>query len=244
MKKVCGNINFEEYFSTDIDNMDFEDAYKKDQRKFLECYCDRAQENQIILNTFYSQDNFNPLSIRVLFLLLNLDLDFVVNGIFFGEDYISERYHDTNEEKYFSFLPRTLERFLYCRLIGGIILSIGTSLFVEEKRIKGILEREKDNELKLKSEIIIIIKKSKKKHIIFICLCCIISIISWYHISCFNSVYPNTKTEWIKSSIAVILAEQLLTVFMVLLEVIFRFISYKCKSEKIFKVSKFFADVG
>ena len=243
MKKVCGNINFEEYFSKDIDDMDFEDYCKNDQRKFFECFCDRAHENQIILNTFYNQDNLNPLSIKIIFLFLSLDLDFVINGIFFGEDYISERYHDTSEEKFFSFLSRTLERFLYCESIGGIILSISQSCFLEEKKIKGIYEREKDNELKLQNEISLIIKKSKRNYIIFICLCIFISLISWYHISCFNNVYPNTKTEWIKSSIAIILGEQLVSICTILLEVVLRFISFKCKSEKIFKLSKFFSEV-
>ena len=45
------------------------------------------------------------------------------------------------------------------------------------------------------------------------------------------------RDEWIKSSIIIIIIMQILSLLECLLETIIRFISFKCKSEKIYKLS-------
>ena len=241
LNKVLGKINFDEYLSINLNDMDFEDAYKSDNRRFCEFFKENLIKNQIFINTFYYKDNIRPLSIKILLLLLNIDLYFTINGIFFSEDYISERYHDTNEEKFFSFFSRMFNRFIWTYISGTIISLIIECIFIEEKKIKGILLREKNSPLNLKSEISQIMENIKKRYLIFICLCIFIGMFSWYHVSCFNDVYPNMRGEWIKSSIAIFIIRHILTIFIVLLEGIFRFVSFECKSEKIYKFSKLFS---
>ena len=70
------NLDFdmEEYLKQDYDDMDFEDALKYDTRTFHEFYCDRFNEKQIIMNTFFYKENIKPMSIKILLLLLNIDL--------------------------------------------------------------------------------------------------------------------------------------------------------------------------
>ena len=65
----------------------------------------------------------------------------------------------------------------------------------------------------------------------------IISIFSWYYLSCFNNVYPHIKTEWIISSIFIILIVQILSIIVSFLVTSMRFISIKIESEKLFKLS-------
>ena len=64
-----------------------------------------------------------------------------------------------------------------------------------------------------------------------------ITIFTWYHISCFNNIYPHMKNEWLIFSILIIIFMQILSLLVCLLESILRFISFKCKSEKIYKIS-------
>ena len=47
--------------------------------------------------------------------------------------------------------------------------------------------------------------------------------------------------EWIKTSIMVIILRQILSCLIILLEAILRFLSFKIKSEKMYKFSKLFS---
>ena len=149
---------------------------------------ERLKDNNLILNTFMNNENILPLSIKLYLLFLAVALIFVVNGIFFGEDYISERFHDTNKETFFSFVPRSIERFLYTNIVSDVISSIAGLFFLEEKKVKGLLLREQNNENRLKLEISLLVRQIQKRFIYFIILCFVIELFSLYYVSCFNSV--------------------------------------------------------
>ena len=239
IKKVCGKVNFEEYLKTDIQEMDFEDAFKNDKRSFCETFLQRLPEKIIFIDTFWGITNIRPVSIKLLLLLIYINLYFFVNALFFSENYISERFHDTSKEKYFSFMTRILNRLTWITTISSILTWIIECIFVEEKKIKNTLIREGNYPISLKSQISIIITAIRKGYKIFIGLCFSFGIISWYYISCFNNVYPYTKKEWIKSSIAMLIIRQFLQVLLVLIESVLRILSYRYKSEKIYKLMKF-----
>ena len=238
IQKTYGEINMDEYLKTNLNEMDYDNAIKNDKRTFCNYFWDRLKEKQIILNTFCNKENIIPLSIKIILLLLNINLYFVINGFFFSEEYIIQLYHLEEEDKFFSFFPRSINRFLYSTIVGSIIGIIIECLFIEEKRIKRIFIRNKDDSLKLKYEISLITKRIKKRYLIFILICFFISIFSWYYVNCFNNVYPGVKIEWIKSSITIIFIMQLVYIILVFIEAILRIISFKCKSEKIYKLKE------
>ena len=238
MMKFCGRINIEKYLEEDIDDLDFDDALKKDKRKFCEIYVTRIKKNQMIINTFHIKNEIIPLSIRIILILLTLDLYLVINGFFINEDDVSQRFHDTEKQTFWKFLGDTSKRILYTELVGEIISMIISCIFIEEKRIKRLFIREKDNLLRMKFEVTLMIAKIKRRYRIFTCICFFISIISWYFISCFNDVYPGMKIEWLQSSTVVIIVKQILPFISGLLEGWLRIISFRVKSEKMFKLSK------
>ena len=63
-------------------------------------------------------------------------------------------------------------------------------------------------------------------------------IISLYYVTCFNNIYPNVKVEWIETSIIIIIIMQILSIIISLLETITRYISFKCKNEILYKISR------
>ena len=73
----------------------------------------------------------------------------------------------------------------------------------------------------------------------FIIISFIITFFTMYYISCFNYIYPHMKLEWIKSSIFIIIFMQILSLLLILLESIVRYISFLLKSEKVYKISLF-----
>jgi len=238
-KTRCGNMDIEEYLKPDLDDLEYDDAIKFDKRTFCEFFSERLAEKQITMNTFYHKENLKPMSIKIILFLLNIDLYFVINGFFYNEEYLSAIFNSKEEENFFSYITRQFSNFVYATLVGTIIGIIIDCIFIEESKVKRIFLREKENPVQLRYEISITTTKIKKRYIIFIILCFFISIISWYYVSCFNNVYPGIKIEWIKSSITIIIAMQILSVIVILLEAIVRDLSYHYQSEKLFKFKKF-----
>ena len=235
------NIDFNEYLKTDYDDLDFDSAIKFDKRTFCQYFSDKLIEKQILIDTFYTMDHLRPRTIKILLFLLNINLYLVVNGLFFSEEYISELFFSNEEETFFSYFPRSIGRFFYATLVGVIVGFIMDCIFIEEKKVKRIFLREKENTRQLKYEISLIAKQINKRYISFIVICFFISIVSWYYISCFNNVYPGVRNEWIKSSITIMLIMQILSFFFGLFEAIIRSLSFRCKSEKIYKLKQIFS---
>ena len=231
-----------EYLSTSGDDMDYDDAIKRDKRRFFNFFWERVKVNTWVVNIIFSEEKLKPRSIKFLLFLLNIDLYFVINGLYFNEGYISEVYHNNEEEKFFDFVSRTNYNFFYASMTGALIEYLIKCFFVEEKKFKGLFRREKDNELHLRSEFSNILSLIKSRYISFFITSYIITIFSWYYVTCFNNVYPNIKLEWIKSSIFIIIIMIFVYMGLALLETILRFLSFKCKSEKLFKFSKIFAN--
>ena len=80
-------------------------------------------------------------------------------------------------------------------------------------------------------------KSISKRYNSFIAVSLVITILTLYYVFCFNNIYPSMKGEWIKTSIIIIFSMQALSVLQCFLETALRFISFKCKSEKIYKIS-------
>jgi hypothetical protein len=228
---------FEEYFAESLDEMEFDDAIKEDHRKYTEYLEDCLKEKQIILNTFWANDLFKPRSIKVILFCLTIFLYFVVNALFINDDYVSEVYN-LEEDKFFDFVPRSFNRFFLGTLVGIVIEFVVDFFFVEEKKMKGIFRREKDDPLVIKEEIVYLANLIKKRIIYFIIFVYVVLIICLYYLLCFNSIYPHMQIEWIKSSIFIIFIRQILSVIQCISETTLRILSFKYESEKLFKISK------
>ena len=237
------DIEMEEYVKTDIDDLEFEDALKTDKRGFCEYFCDRFKEEQIIMDTFFNREALKPMTIKIIILLLNIDLYFVINGLFYSEDYISDLfYKPKNEEGFMDFFPRSLSRFFYCTLVGVIIGIIVDFVSFDEKKVKRLFKRETKNTLQIRYEISVMTKDIKRNYLILMIICGVIGLISLYYVNCFNNVYPNIAVEWIKSSICLILIMQLYSVLLALLEALIRLLAFKLKSERIYKIKDLLDD--
>ena len=122
--------------------MEFDDAIVKDKRSFKETFVENLKDNQIIVNTFIAEDHLKVRSIKIILFILNIMLYFVVNGLFFSEEVISELYKvDDTKENFFNFIPRSIERLIYTTLVGIIVGIITDLFFIEEIKIKGTFKK-------------------------------------------------------------------------------------------------------
>ena len=228
---------FKEYLDTPLGELEYDDAIVEDKRTFFKCFCEILKERQMIAYTFIAEDPLKTRCTKIMLLGLNIILYFVINGLFFSEDYISEIFN-SKEENFFSFFPRSLTKFFFCAFVSIVISYITDIFFFEEKKIVGIYKREKDNNTILKKQIKELFKEIKKRYLAFIIVVFVIILISFYYLLCFNYVYPHTQIEWVKSSIVLLIIMQILSLLSCLLESGLRIGSFKCENEKMYKISK------
>ena len=230
------HIDIKEYIKTQYEDMDYDEAIRKDHRKYCNSYYDKLKNDQIIINTFISDDPIRPRAIKIIFLILQFIIYLFINGLFYDEEYISTIYH-LKKDTFITMAERFVDNLIYIAFAGIIINYIIEFFFIEEKKIRKILKMEKNDVMKLKFEMIKILKSIKKRYLIFIIISFIISFIALIHIICFNIVYKHTMLEWIIFSVIIIASIQIGSFLICLLQTIIRFISFKCKSERLFKLS-------
>ena len=190
----------------------------------------------MIINTFIKEP-FKPRPIKILLFVLDIDLYLFMNALFINEEFVSQIFHSEKKDNFFSFTPRCLDRLFYTTLVGVIVNYLIEFFFIEEKKLKGILKRNRDSTVILKYEITRITKDLFNRFRSFIIISFLITSFTLYYISCFNNIYPHMKYEWIKSSIFIIITMQILLILVIFFESVIRFISFRFKSEKIYKIS-------
>ena len=230
---------FKEYMATSPEDMEFDDAVVKDKRKYYEHMRENLIEDQLITAAFIAEDPIKPRVIKIMVFILNVILYFVVNAFFFNEAFIDKLYNvDEEEENFFSYLPRPIDKIIYTTLVSIVVGLITGFFFLDEKKLKGILKREKDDTKVLKEKVKEFMKDLKRRYFAFILVVSIILIISFFYLLCFNYVYPYSQIEWIKSSITIFIFMQFLSLLKCILETSMRFLSYKFNSEKLYKISQ------
>ena len=230
-------FDIKKYLSMSFDENDFDDVMDKEKRTFFQFFCEKFQEKQLLIKTFYIKEPLRPKVLKILVLIDIIKLYFVVNALFFTEEYLSELSNIDGKDSFLDFVPRRINHFFYIYAVVGIISYSMDYFFIQEIKIKKIFLRNKEGEMKIKYEISLITKDIENRFKILI-ICSIISTILFFiYISCFNIVYPNTKIEWIESSIFIIIITQLINFILTFIECSIRYIAIKCNSDKIFRLS-------
>ena len=194
----------------------------------------------MIINTFFEKDNTKPISIKIITLLLILTLYFVINGLFYHENYITELYLSKSKEYFFDFLRGSISRLISVPIIVSVNYYLISYCFMDEDYIKEILIENKKNTLEFEKKMNQLIIYVNKKYTILIIISAIFNLFSWFYVSCFNNVYPNTKYNWIKSSLFLIIIVELIIFLKIFLKCVFRYFSLKYKFKRIFQLSQVF----
>ena len=224
------------YMKKSFDDMEYEEALNEDKRKFCKMYNDKLRNKHFILNITFEDDKYRPRTLKCIILILSINLYFVINGLFYSESYIGELYQINEKENFFSFIPRSIERIIYASIVSVIVNFLINFIIINGNKIKYILNKLDNDKKIIKGEITKILFNIERSINIFYIINYFIMIISWYYISCFNNVYSNTKIEWIKSSIFIIIIMQIMPFIFSLVIALLRFISIYYNSEKIYKI--------
>ena len=236
------NHRMEKYILTDFDDLDYEDALIRDNMKFSEYLWSKVKINLSIFDIFFNENKLRPMTIKILLMVLNLNINLIINALYFSDDLISEIFNSKNDNKY-SYIIRTFNRIFYIILSIFAYYNVIDCFFINENKIKGIFKRKKDNIHSMKIEVYQVLKLALKRFTYFIIFSFFISIFSFYYISCFNNIYPNTQVEWLKSSILNIFVISVVLIVLILLESILRYLALYAKSEILYKLSIFLSEI-
>ena len=234
------NIEIEEFLKTDPEDMDYYDALRRDKRSFCGYYLEKIQSTQIIFDTFCYKEYLKPMPIKIMLLVLQVELYFFINGLFYNEEYVTKIF-EQEKDSFSKKARRFLDNLFYAFLVGVIINYVIEFFFIQEKKLRTTLKREKNNLLILKYEMVQIIKDIQKRYLSFIIISFIVSVFIWYYISCFNNIYKHMKKEWLVFSVLIILCVQIISFITTLIETILRFLSFRFKNESLFKFSLIFS---
>jgi hypothetical protein len=189
-KSIYINMNDQE-----LNNLKYEKALIYDKRSYFQYYWSLLKKKHLILFTFYPQNDYNLLTLKISLFLLGFSLYFTINGFFFSDDSMHKVYIDRGIYN----LVYQIPQILYSSIVSFIINMILKILSLSEKNIL---------ELKQEKDKTVFLKKSKSisqylvnKFLIFFILSILLLLFFWYFISCFCGVYVNTQIIFIKNTL-------------------------------------------
>ena len=229
------------YDEKQLHELDYEEAIIYDKRNFCKMLWYSLKERQTIINTFCSESNLKPFSMKLLVLIFSLSCYFVINGFLYNEEYVSQKL-ESKGKGFYEYLSDSIERILYTSIVGGVISFIIGILFNTEKKIDEAINKYNSNKILLKGEIAKIYRISKIIILSFIIIQFILMILFTTYIFCFCYVYPNNQLDWFESSLLVIGIIQIFSLFTCILFTFLKFLGIRFQLEYCFKISSYFED--
>ena len=227
-------LKFQNLNDQELNNLEYQYAIKYDKRTYFQYYWSLLKKKQLILFTFFPNNDYNLVYIKIALFIISFSLYFTINGFFFSDDTMHKVYEDNGSYNFLFQIPQIL----YSSVVSAIINILLKQLSLSEKNI-----------LKLKEENVMsnVVKKSKKissclriKFILFFILSFILMSFFWYFISCFCAVYTNTQMILIKDTLISFITSMIYPFGLNLLPGMFRIPSLRTKNKDkkcIYKIS-------
>ena len=133
-KSIYVNMNDQE-----LNTLEYEKALIYDKRSYFQYYWSLLKKKHLILFTFYPQNDYNLITLKISLFLLGFSLYFTINGFFFSDDSMHKVYVDRGIYNFVYQIPQIL----YSSIASAIINMILKNLSLSEKNIIE-LKQEKD----------------------------------------------------------------------------------------------------
>ena len=129
IKYKVNNINIIKFSRTnsDIQELDYEEAIIYDKRSFLKIYLGFLVDSQIILGTFFTDNNLDLFVIKLSFLVCTFQISFFFNALFYTDEYISDAYHNDGILDFFSGLPKSIYSFIAALITTNLLRMLSSS---------------------------------------------------------------------------------------------------------------------
>jgi len=184
------NINYNDY---ELNSMIYHLALDYDKRTYLQYYLSLLKTKHIIIFSFYTSNDYNSKSIKIIFFLFSFALYYAVNGLFFNDSTMHRIYEDGGNFNMIYQIPQII----YSTLISSVVNTLLRSLSLSEKNILNIKNEQNRNEKVIKN----LLKCLQIKFICFFICDLLLLILFWFYLSCFCAININTQIHLIKDTL-------------------------------------------
>ena len=218
------------YNDFELNNFSYKKALKLDKRNYFHYYLSLLKYNQLLIFTFYTNNDYNSKIIKISLFLFLFSLYYTINTLFFNNESIHNIYKNKGKYDFLFQIPQII----YSSIISSLIKIIISYFSLTEKDIIQIKEKEEKKDKNITK----LIKCLLVKFILFYILTFLFLILFWYYLACFCAVYKNSQVHVIKDTLASFSISQMYPLGLSLLPGIFRIISLKEEKECLYKFSK------
>ena len=218
-KEKSNNNNEEVLSNYELNNLEYEDSIKKDNRTFLQIYLSILRREHLILFTFFSWNDYNILAVKFTRFIFLVCTDMALNVFFFSDDSMNKIFLTYGKYDFFQKIPQMVYSVLVSQLLEVFLcfLSLTDKYIYQIKRLKNKTSQTVDN----------IFRVIKIKLCIFFIVTILLFIFYWYLIAAFCAVYVNTQLAFIKDSISSFILGLLYPFILYLFPVLLRIISLR-----------------
>ena len=100
-----------------MNSLDYNNAIKLDKRTYFQYYFSLLKKKQLILFSFYPNNDYNLIILKISLFLLSFSLYFTINGFFFNDDTMHKIYEN---ESSFDILNQ-ISIIIYSSLISSVL---------------------------------------------------------------------------------------------------------------------------
>ena len=194
-KTIENDFKYKDLNDQELNTLEYEVAIILDKRNYFQYYWSLLKKKHLLLFTFYPNNDYNLVTVKICLFLLSFSLYFTINGFFFTDDTMHKIYEDNGA---FNIIYR-IPQIIYSSIVSAVINMILKQLSLSENNILAI-KREKSMKKMMENS-----RKIKKyltiKFMFFFILNYLFLFFFWYFISCFCAVYTNTQMILIKDTL-------------------------------------------
>ena len=218
------NVNIIKLSKTDSDiqALDYEEALIFDKRSFLRIYWGFLVDSQIILGTFFTDNNLDLFVIKLSFLVFTFQISFFLNALFYTDEYISDAYHNGGVLDFFSGLPKSIYSFFATLITTNILKMLSSS----KNELMRVIRRNGrfHNYMNI---INVKLAKLQKKLIIYFILVFLLESFFLYYVTTFCAVYRYSQKYWFIGCLESFGMDSLVALIICIFLTLFRYISIK-----------------
>ena len=239
-----------------LNNYNYENAIKYDNRDFWRIYYIVLLSKENILNTFFFKASLETQSLRLSLFIFNYSCDMALNALFYFNQKISDKYHYEGENLFFFTLVNNLVICISSTLFCYVLVKFFNLLISSKDSFENVFRSQeekmrKNKNYKVNSEnkkviyqnIIYIFKILKIKIMCYIIFEFILLLFFFYYITAFCEVYQSTQTSLITDSFISFLFSIPLEFFDSFLLSALYVTSLKYKFQKLYDIIIFFYEL-
>ena len=204
----------------ELNELNYEDALKKDKRNLLELYLSFIKTKHLFIFSFFYLKDYDSQMIKIFIFFFTFTMNLIVSAMFYSDSTMHQIYIENGKFNYIYQLPQMVYLFIKSTVLENLLNILG----LYEQDILELKNNKENNEK--------ILSKIKKKIIIFFIIIFILLFSFWFYLRCFCAVYKYTQIHLLLNVLSSFSFSFVTPFFVILLSCAFRLISLKDKERK------------